>query len=82
MANPAPDPTLRTSSTGRRATTENATAPLEVSTPIKFTGAGPDYGDPGPKAVGIDDRRHSIRRVMKAVHEFEAQCHEKGQYQE
>src|ERR1700685_57831 len=36
IANPAPEPTLSTSSTGRSASTPNATAPLEVSTPIRF----------------------------------------------
>src|SRR5215469_11686121 len=36
MAKPGPDPTLITSSTGSRATIPNATAPVEVSTPIRF----------------------------------------------
>src|SRR6266849_524316 len=36
MANPAPVPTFSTSSTGRRATTPKATAPDEVSTPMRF----------------------------------------------
>src|SRR5277367_3798145 len=36
IAKPAPDPTLSTSSTGSSATMPNATAPLEVSTPIRF----------------------------------------------
>src|ERR1043166_683150 len=36
MAKPAPDPTFRTSSTGRSATTANATAPLDVNTPTRF----------------------------------------------
>src|ERR1700730_2974088 len=35
-SNPAPEPTFKTSSTGRRANTPKATAPLEVSTPIRF----------------------------------------------
>src|SRR6202035_4639209 len=34
MANPAPEPTLSPNSTGSSATTPNATAPLELSTPI------------------------------------------------
>ncbi len=36
MAKPAPEPTLSTSSTGSRAITPKATAPVEVSTPIRF----------------------------------------------
>ena len=36
MANPAPDPTLMTSSTGSSERMPNATAPDEVSTPIRF----------------------------------------------
>src|SRR5580658_150833 len=36
IANPAPEPTLRTSSTGKSAKMPNATAPLEISTPIRF----------------------------------------------
>src|SRR5579863_4466710 len=36
MANPAPDPTFNTSSTGNSARTPNATPPPEVKTPIKF----------------------------------------------
>ena len=36
MAKPAPEPTLMTSSTGRSATMPKATAPEEVSTPIRF----------------------------------------------
>src|SRR5271165_5796415 len=36
MANPAPEPTLSTSSTGSSASTPNATAPLDVNTPIRF----------------------------------------------
>src|SRR5271170_5691500 len=36
MANPAPDPTLRMSSTGSSETTAKATAPEESSTPIRF----------------------------------------------
>src|SRR5258707_13870659 len=36
IAKPAPDPTFRTSSTGNNATMPNATAPLDVSTPIKL----------------------------------------------
>src|ERR1700683_4426905 len=36
MAKPAPDPTLSTNSTGSNASTPNATAPLEVNTPMRF----------------------------------------------
>src|SRR5882757_11464158 len=36
IANPAPDPTLITSSTGNNATIPKATAPDDVSTPIRF----------------------------------------------
>src|ERR1700749_4166669 len=36
IAKPAPDPTLITSSTGNNATMPKATAPEEVSTPIRF----------------------------------------------
>src|SRR5579862_634784 len=36
IANPAPEPTLSTNSTGRSASTPKATAPVEVSTPIRF----------------------------------------------
>jgi hypothetical protein len=36
MANPAPDPTLRTNSTVKNAIIQEATGPLEVSTPIRF----------------------------------------------
>ena len=36
IANPAPEPTLITSSTGSKATMPNATAPEEVRTPIRF----------------------------------------------
>jgi len=36
IANPAPEPTLMTSSTGSSATMLKATAPEEVSTPIRF----------------------------------------------
>src|SRR3984885_8242440 len=36
IANPAPDPTLRISSTGRSETTAKATAPEERNTPIRF----------------------------------------------
>ena len=36
IANPAADPMLSTSSTGRRATMPNATRPEDVRTPIKF----------------------------------------------
>src|ERR1700732_3910327 len=36
MANPAPDPTLRISSTGRSETTAKATAPEDSNTPIRF----------------------------------------------
>src|SRR5580704_11494520 len=35
MAKPAPDPTLSTSSTGSSASTPNATAPLDVKTPMR-----------------------------------------------
>src|SRR5580700_8770406 len=36
IANPAPEPTLITSSTGSKATMPKATAPEEVRTPIRF----------------------------------------------
>src|SRR5271157_907496 len=36
MANPAPEPTLSTSSTGRRDTMLYATAPLDKSTPVRL----------------------------------------------
>src|ERR1700722_2164394 len=36
MANPAPEPTFSTNSTGSSASIEKATAPLETRTPIKF----------------------------------------------
>jgi hypothetical protein len=36
IANPAPDPTFKTNSTGSSATTPNATAPEDVSTPMRF----------------------------------------------
>jgi hypothetical protein len=36
IAKSAPDPTLKTSSTGKSDSTPNATAPLEVSTPMRF----------------------------------------------
>src|ERR1700733_10515029 len=36
MANPAPDPTFSTSSTGSKAITPKATAPVELSTPSRF----------------------------------------------
>src|ERR1700693_3173199 len=36
MANPAPDPTLSTNSTGSKESTPNATAPFDVKTPIRF----------------------------------------------
>jgi hypothetical protein len=36
MAKPAPEPTLITSSTGSSATMPNATAPLDVRTPMRF----------------------------------------------
>ena len=36
IAKPAPDPTLSTNSTGSSASTPNATAPLEVRTPMRF----------------------------------------------
>src|SRR6202046_778246 len=36
MANPAPEPTFSTSSTGRSASTPKAIAPEETSTPIRF----------------------------------------------
>ena len=36
MAKPAPDPTLRISSTGSRETTAKATAPEDSNTPIRF----------------------------------------------
>jgi hypothetical protein len=36
IAKPGPDPTLMTSSTGSKATMPKATAPVEVSTPIRF----------------------------------------------
>src|SRR5579862_404299 len=36
IANPAPEPTLSTNSTGRSANTPKATAPSDTRTPIKF----------------------------------------------
>ena len=36
IANPAPEPTFSTNSTGKSATTPKATAPVEVSTPTRF----------------------------------------------
>src|ERR1051325_2203196 len=36
IANPAEEPTFNTSSTGSNATTPNATAPLDVNTPMRF----------------------------------------------
>src|SRR5271155_5491424 len=36
IANPAPDPTFNTSSTGSSASTPKATPPLDVKTPIRF----------------------------------------------
>ena len=36
IANPAAEPTFRTSSTGRRAMMPKATAPEDVSTPMRF----------------------------------------------
>src|SRR5450755_1517414 len=36
IAKPAPEPTLSTNSTGSNASTPKATAPLEVSTPMRF----------------------------------------------
>ncbi len=36
IANPAPDPTFNTSSTGNSARTPKATPPVDTKTPIKF----------------------------------------------
>ncbi len=36
MAKPAPEPTFKISSTGKSASTPNATAPLDVRTPSRF----------------------------------------------
>ncbi len=36
MANPAPPPTCKISSTGKSEITPNATVPVETSTPMKF----------------------------------------------
>ncbi len=72
MANPAPDPTLITSSTGSSDTMLNATAPEDSSTPMRFQ--QPDQTTAtGFQRVGVDDRGHGVRRVVKAVDELEAQ---------
>ena len=33
----------------------------------------PDDGGPGFERLGIDDRRHRVRRVMEPVHKFKAE---------
>ena len=73
MANPAPEPTLMTSSTGSRLMTPKATAPEEVSTPARLHNARPNHGDPRRQAVGVNDRGHGVGGVVKAVDKFKRQ---------
>ena len=73
MAKPAPDPTLSTSSTGSSARTPNATAPLDVSTPIRFQQPDHTTATFGFERVGVNDGRHRVGGIVKSVDELEAQ---------
>ena len=73
IAKPAPEPTLITSSTGSSATMPKATAPEEVNTPIRFQQPDHTTAYRGLERMGVDDRRHRIGGVVKAVDEFETQ---------
>ncbi len=75
IANPAPEPTFSTSSTGSSARTPNATAPVDVSTPIRFQQPDQITAIGRLQSVGVDDGGDRIGRVVKSVHEFEAQRH-------
>ena len=73
MANPAPLPTCRISSTGSSEMMPKATAPVETRTPMKFQSARPDDGDVRLERVGVDDGGDGVGRVVEAVDELEPQ---------
>ena len=53
--------------------TVKATAPEEVSTPMRFQQAGPDHGDVRLERVGVDDGGDGVGGVVEAVDELEAE---------
>jgi hypothetical protein len=60
----------------------NATAPLDVSTPIKLQKAGPDHSYNRTKRVRVDYCSNGVRCVVEAVDEFESKSHQQRQNQE
>ena len=82
IANPAPEPTFNTSSTGSSASTPNATAPVEVSTPIRFQQPDQTTATIGFKRVGINDGGDGVGGIVKSVDEFKTQRHAERQQKE
>lgn len=72
IANPAPLPTCRISSTGSNCRIPNATAPLETITPRKFHMPDQITATFGVSEC-VDHGRDRVRRIVKAVHELEAE---------
>ena len=72
MANPAPELTLRISSTGSSVITAKATVPEENSTPARLHIPDNTTAMFGSKRVGVDHRGHRVGRVVEAVHEFKS----------
>ncbi len=50
-----------------------ATAPVDVRTPIRFQQPDQTTAIRGFKAMGVDDRRDGVGRVVEAVDELEAE---------
>ena len=73
MAKPALEPTCRINSTGSSDTMPKATAPVEVSTPIKFQAPDQTTAILRRERMRVDDGRHGVGGVVKSVDEFEAE---------
>ena len=78
IANPAPPPTCRMSSTGSSEMIPNATVPVETSTPMKFHIPDQTTAIVRLERVRVDDGGNRVGRVVKAVDELEAQRHQQG----
>ena len=73
MANPAPDPTLSTSSTGNNARTPERHRAGGGEHTQEVPTAGPHYGDGWLQCVSVDDGRDGVCRVVESVDKLETQ---------
>ena len=73
IAKPALLPTCRINSTGNSEMMPKATAPEDVSTPARLNIARPDDREIRRQRARIDDGRHRVRGIVKAVHELESE---------